>query len=228
MMKYDLLIFDLDGTLLDFAKAEKRAFYLTLKENGVEKDLANLHNIYQRINHKYWISFEKGEISAQKLRSARFADFFAATDLPLVAEQVSGQYLGFLAEGSYLLPGAEKLIRAIKGKADMVLATNGLADVQYPRIAKSGLSDCFSDIFISEELGFPKPDIRYFEAMFEKLPYFENGLIIGDNMASDILGGSNAGIDSCWFNPHKKEKTLPISPTYEISELSQLWDIFDE
>jgi len=85
-MKYDLLIFDADGTLFDFATAEKRAFYQTLKIQGIETDLADLHELYQKINHQYWIQFERGEISAAELRSQRFKEFFATAALQLDAE----------------------------------------------------------------------------------------------------------------------------------------------
>lgn len=227
-MKYDLIIFDADGTLYDFKKSELRAFNLTMQAFGVEENLEELHKIYKKINHQIWIDFERGEISSSELRTVRFQKFFKQVGLTLDTYQVSERYLSHLVEGTYLLDGAKNLIEQISGKAHLALATNGIADVQNPRISRSDLAEYFPEIFISEELGYPKPDVRYFQAMFAKLPSFEKAIIVGDNLSSDIQGGINAGIDSCWYNPTKCENRSGITPTYEIVELADLIDIIGE
>jgi len=224
-MKYDLIIFDADGTLYDFAKTELRAFNLTMQTFGLEDNLEELHQIYKKINQQIWIDFERGKISSSALRTERFERFFNQANLQLDAHKVSEKYLSHLSEGTFLLDGAHRLISQLAGKARLALATNGIADVQIPRIGKSDLADFFPELFISEELGFPKPDIRFFEAMFARIPRFEKAIIVGDNLASDIQGGINAQIDTCWYNPQKNLNELGINPTYVIGELAELLEI---
>ena len=172
-----------------------------------------------------WIDFERGEITAEALRSARFERLFKKTGIDLQPDKISKKYLSYLAEGTDLLDGAKNLINHLFGKTRMVLATNGIADVQIPRISQSELSKYFDGLFISEELGFPKPDVRFFKEMFSRISDFEKAVIVGDNLSSDIQGGINADIDTCWFNPLKDENDFGILPTYEIENLMDLIDL---
>jgi len=224
-MKYDLIIFDVDNTLYDFRKTELRAFNNTMQIYGINDNLDELHSIYKKINQQIWIDNERGEITAEALRSARFERLFEKTGIDLQPDKIIKKYLSYLAEGTDLLDGAKNLINHLFGKTRMVLATNGIADVQIPRISQSELSKYFDGLFISEELGFPKPDVRFFKEMFSRISDFEKAVIVGDNLSSDIQGGINADIDTCWFNPLKDENDFGILPTYEIENLMDLIDL---
>ncbi len=226
-MKYDLVIFDVDNTLYDFRKTELRAFNNTMQAFGINEKLEELHLIYKKINQQIWVDFELGKISASALRTARFERLFAKTGLDLPSDKISEKYLSCLAEGTDLFDGAKDLVRRLFGKTRIVLATNGIADVQIPRISRSELSQYFDGLFISEELGFPKPDVRFFQAMFDRISKFEKAIIVGDNLVSDIQGGINANIDTCWFNPQKIKNELEIFPTYEIDSLVELIEIVE-
>ena len=82
----------------------------------------------------------------------------------------------------------------------------------------------FEQVFISEEIGFNKPAKAYFDACFARIPDFEKGkaMMVGDSLASDIRGGINAGIKTCWYNPLGKAARDDIRPDYCITALHEL------
>ena len=221
-MKYKLVLFDADGTLFDFNTAEKQAFEKTFKQFGIYENLELLHKKYETINMAIWRDFEQKKITSEKLRIERFRRFFTQENLLLDPLVFSPIYLKRLSEGTHLLQGAKEIVSFLFGKCELALATNGLADVQNPRFADSDLAKFFQHIFISEEIGHPKPNPEFFQHIFEKLAHKESSIIIGDNLTSDIKGGNDFGIDTCWFNPNKRTNESGIVPTFEISNLNEL------
>jgi len=224
-MNYDLILFDADGTLFNFDKAEKEAFKKAMNAFGINDDLTILHQNYEKINKAIWQDFQDKKISSTKLRTERFRIFAENNKLNIIPEKISPTYLTYLSQGTHLLAGAEEIVEYFHNKCEMALATNGLSDVQRPRFAVSKLAKYFKHIFISEEIGYPKPYKEYFEYIFKKLPYKNSTIIIGDNLSSDIKGGNDFGIDTCWFNPQKLKNNTNIIPTYEIQGLSELKEI---
>jgi len=224
-MKYKLVLFDADGTLFDFDTAEREAFEETFKEFGVFEDQERLHKVYEIINMAIWRDFEQKKITSKELRIERFRRFFVKENIQIDPVIFSPFYLKRLSEGTHLLPGAQEIINFLFEKCELALATNGLADVQNPRFAGSELVEYFKHIFISEEIGHPKPDKEFFQYVFQELPYKESSIIIGDSLTSDIKGGNDFGIDTCWFNPNKCTNKSRIIPTYEINDLGDLRSI---
>ncbi len=221
-MKYDLMIFDADGTLFDFKHSERNAFESTLQRFGISQKLPELHRSYEKINQQIWLDFQEGKISAKKLRTERFRLFFQQENLDLDVNDVSTVYLQKLGEENKLLSDAEEIVKYFHRKVKMILATNGLSDVQNNRIRKSRIFRYFDALFISEEIGQPKPHNFFFQTMLEKFPQTQKPIMIGDNLASDIKGGNDFGIDTCWYNPTEKENSINIFPTYEIRKLIEL------
>ncbi|GAB4501419.1 MAG: YjjG family noncanonical pyrimidine nucleotidase [Anaerolineales bacterium] len=228
-MKYATLLFDLDDTLFDFRKSEAEALRRTLETLDIPF-LPAYVEIYAACNQQVWREFERGEISSEELRVKRFALFFEKvaqiSDLPPARfdpQTASPLYLQNLALGAYLLPGAEALIRSLRPLCRLALVTNGIAEVQRSRLALSPLADSFTaGLYISEEIGAAKPSAAYFQAVFAALgdPPRETVLLIGDSLSSDMQGGLNAGIDTCWFNPRRAPGSLPV--TYQIQRLEEL------
>ncbi len=225
-MSYDWIFFDADGTLFDYDAAQAAAL-----EGGFEVcGLAykpGIGRIYSEINHRIWREFELGAISQKELKTVRFDRLFDAVGLSANSAEFSGHYLEILGAQTALLDGAEELVRTLTGKARMLLITNGLAEVQVPRFAASSIRDCFAEIVISGEIGLAKPDPAIFEYAFERIdrPAKERVLMIGDNLGSDILGGANYGLDTCWFNPAGTPNGHGVEPTYEIRELREVLEI---
>ena len=142
-------------------------------------------------------------------------------------KEFSDVYLSYLAKNNELLPGVKKIIHELSADFKLALLTNGLSFVQNSRLNGSELREYFDVLIISEDVGLAKPDPGIFQLVFNELNFSDKtkALMIGDNLSSDILGGINFGIDTCWFNPAKKENNTEIIPTYEISRLYQLKSI---
>jgi 2-haloacid dehalogenase len=220
--KYTWLLFDADDTLFDFPRAEANALRWTLDSLGLPAS-PDYFEIYARCNLAVWKEFERGLLTSVELRTKRFRLFFDEVGITADPETVSPLYLQNLALGTDLLPAAEEVIRFLRPRFHLGLVTNGLADVQHPRLARSALADCFEGIFISEEIGAAKPARAYFDAVFNAIgnPPKSEVLIIGDSLTSDMRGGIDYGIDTCWYNPDGKTTDLPV--TFQIAALNELY-----
>ncbi len=226
MSRYSWLLFDADGTLFDYNKAESTAFRDVFR--AFDFDFQPEYALtYREINDRYWRDFELGLIDQKSLRSQRFAELLNSLELQADPEQFSRTYLGFLAMGTYLIEGAEELLDALHPLFNMAILTNGLQDVQRPRFTRSSIGSYFKVWIISEEVGYAKPDPAIFDAVFDMIghPPLDEVLMIGDSLTSDIAGGLNYGIDTCWFNPSNQGSPQEMDIRYEINELSQLQDI---
>lgn len=221
-IKYTL--FDADGTLFDYEHAEMQAFINTLTTFHIKGDIDELHASYKVINYAIWKDFEDHKISAADLRVERFRRFLDKRQLHHDPEEVSKCYISHLAQGTVLIKGADEIIEYLRNRYSISIITNGLADVQYARINKSVLNGYFDNIFISEEIGYPKPMKEIFEHVFEVLgnPDKKEVIIIGDSFRSDIVGGRNYGIKTCWYNPKNIENQNGFEADYEIKELKEL------
>ncbi|QUW22619.1 YjjG family noncanonical pyrimidine nucleotidase [Sporosarcina sp. Marseille-Q4063] len=225
-MKYEIILFDVDDTLFDFGKSEKQALHKTFTEFGLPTGLFDYEVAYQEISKVLWGDLENGLITITDLGIERFKRLFLSHELEINAEAFSSAYLKHLGNKTHLVQGAVELCENLSGYR-MAIITNGFTDVQKSRIEGSPLCNLFEHIIISEEVGFQKPEKEIFDHAFSKLQIKdkEKVLIVGDSLTSDIRGGMNYGIDTCWFNPHGKETKLGIEPTYEIQELKDLLKI---
>lgn len=224
--QYQWLLFDADGTLYDFEKTEVLAFKQSVEDLGYAYQ-PNYLRTYRRVNQALWDKFEQGTITQELLKVQRFADFFAAEDLEGDPVYFSQQYVSHLAEGYYLLEGAEALIETLAHSYRLMIITNGLREVQRPRFERSSIHNYFEAIIVSGEVGAAKPGTAIFDAAFEAMgnPSKSETLIIGDSLTSDMAGGINYGIDTCWYNPMRKENISNLGLTYEISTLAELMDL---
>lgn len=217
----EFLFLDLDDTILDFQKAERLALAKTLESFGLPPTDTVLAR-YHEINREHWERLERKELTRQQVLVGRFAALFAEMGLSAQAEQVARAYEENLSQGHYFLPGAEEALKSLSKKYKLYLASNGTARVQAGRLKSAGIIPYFQEIFVSEEMGYNKPDPAYFDACFARIPGFrkDRAMMVGDSLTSDILGGIQAGIATCWVNPHRK--TGSIRPDYEIESIVQL------
>jgi len=220
-MTYTWLLFDADNTLFDYDKAEATALANSFQQFDLDFDQA-MGAQYRTINAQIWHDYELGHITQQALRAERFRRLFTAVNLPVDAEAFSRQYLVQLSQAGHLLDGAEALLRQLAQTHRIAIITNGIAAVQRPRLAASPIHDLVEAFVISEEVGAAKPDPAIFDVAFARMgqPAKSEVLIIGDSLTSDMQGGLNYGIDTCWFNPAGKPASLPV--TYEIRALAEL------
>jgi 2-haloacid dehalogenase len=220
------VLFDLDDTLLDFHRAEAEAIRHTLAEIGIEPSDETVA-LYSRINRSCWAKLETGEYTREEVLHRRFDMLFDTLGVTGDAHETQKLYEYRLSLGAYYLDGAEELLDSLMGKYRLYLATNGIVNVQARRIKDSGIGKYFDGIFVSERIGYNKPDKRFFDAAFLEIPDFKlsETLIIGDTLTSDILGGINAGIKTVYFNPNGKKNDTGIDPDYEISSLGEFTEI---
>lgn len=227
--RYTTLFFDADDTLLDFQQAEALALQKMFARYRIPFD-KEMDEQYQQINRGLWRAFEQGQISRDQVTDTRFQTLFGQLGISLDGKAFNQEYLKALGEESCLLEGAYELCRDLSRTHSLYCMTNGVAGTQRSRLKGSGLERFFKDIFVSEELGFQKPMKEYFLAAFQHIGEVsvENSLMIGDSLTSDIQGGCNIGMDTCWYNPKGKENPGAVSPTYEINSFQQLRQLLGE
>ncbi|MDR1515258.1 MAG: YjjG family noncanonical pyrimidine nucleotidase [Synergistaceae bacterium] len=225
-MAYNTILFDADGTLFDYDKAEKFALASSFRKHGIQF-LPDRHALYRKINDGKWKQLEMGVISKDELQTSRFADLFTALGIAGVdAAAFNADYLACLAFGSDLIDGAAEVCRSLSATRRLAIITNGVSATQRSRLSKSVIKDYVSYVFVSEDIGYAKPDSRYFDFVFEKMGLIDKSsvLVVGDSLTSDIRGGASYGLDTCYYNPRKLENLSGIKPTFEISSLAEIFD----
>jgi YjjG family noncanonical pyrimidine nucleotidase len=222
-MTYKWLLFDADGTLFDYDAAEFNALKLSFASFNLP--FAEDHLVlYRQFNKGLWERFEQGEITIPRLKTERFKLLLAELGIKMDSHLFSSTYLNHLSMRPDLIEGAKELVQYLYGRFSLVLITNGIKEVQRSRLNLSPINDYFYDIIISDEVGSAKPDKRIFEIAHDRMnsPEKDSILIIGDNLVSDIKGGNEFGIDTCWYNPVSTKLNAFIKPTYEIKNLDEI------
>ena len=224
----EFLLLDLDDTILDFHKAERLALSKTFRAFGLEPTDAIL-NRYHEINKWHWEQLEQGKLTRAQVLEGRFVRLFRELGLEVDAAACMKSYERNLSIGHYFLPGAEEAVKRLHEKYRLFLLSNGTAVVQQGRLTSAGLYPYFEKVFISQEVGFNKPDKAFFDRCFARIPGFDpdKALMVGDSLTSDIQGGINAGVRTVWVNPAHKAAGK-IHPDYEIEALSQLEALLEE
>ena len=226
MIKY--LFFDIDDTLFDFKRSEKVALSKTLLAFGIEPS-EEMISLYSRINRSQWEALERGEVTREVILFRRYELFFKELEVEADPKAAQKMYEKQLSQTYYYLPGAEELLEKLQGKYKIFLASNGTAIVQDGRIALSGIAKYADDIFISEKIGYNKPRREFFDISFQRIEGFEKeyAIMIGDSLSSDILGGINAGIKTCLYNPHDLPVRDDIKPDFEVKSLEEIPNLLE-
>lgn len=223
-MKYEVIIFDADETLFDFKKSEREAFKNTMLKFNIKYD-ENYHlKIYKEINTGIWKEFEQGLITQEKLKIERFKRLSDKLNIKFDEINFAKSYMEHLADASFLFDDSIDLIENLNKSYKLSIVTNGLTSVQDKRIRKSTIAKYFDAIVISEEILIAKPDPKIFEHTLKHMNFSDKSkvLMVGDSLTSDIQGGINFGVDTCWYNPNKVKNETSIKPTYEISSFDEL------
>ena len=217
-----IVLLDLDNTILDFNHAERIALGRAFVTLGLAMN-DEIAARYNKINIRHWEMLEDGILTREQVLVQRYETLYRELGIDGDAVRTQELYENFLAEGHWFMPGAEELLRSISGKYRLFICSNGTQSVQDGRIASAGIAPYFEKIFISEHMGGNKPEARFFENCFREIPDFDRKrtIILGDSLSSDIRGGKNAGILSCWYNPWGKANTGMIVPDYEIRNLAE-------
>lgn len=228
MPRFDILLWDVDGTLLDFIAAEKTAVQTLFREFGLGECTDEMVERYSRINKEYWERLERGELSKPEILVRRFADFFASEGLDASkAPEFNEQYQVRLGDTVVFCDDSYELLSSLRGRVKQYAVSNGTVVAQTRKLRRSGFDRLLDGVFLSEELGYEKPAVEFFERVFAAIgePDRERVLIVGDSLTSDITGGNRAGIRTCWYNPKGEPNLTAAHADYEIRDLHGILDI---
>lgn len=221
-MKYDWVLFDADETLFHFDAF--KGMQLMFKRKGIEFTREDFDH-YQQTNRPLWVEYQNGTITAGDIKHKRFEEW--AKKLETTTAELNSAFLEAMADICTLLPGAKELMEAVHGKTKLGIITNGFTELQAIRLERTGMSRYFEHVIISEQVGVAKPDQGIFQHALEKMgmPHKSKILMVGDNQHSDILGGLNFGIETCWLNRAQELPAEGVVPHYTVNSLHQLKEI---
>lgn len=222
-MQYTTILIDLDHTLLDSDASERAAFEQAMAVAGVathEQYIAD----FQRINISLWAAVERGEMTPQLVRTRRFELLVEEAGFDVDPLPIADAYVAGLAANGGLYDGARDVLEYLSGHAALALVTNGLSEVQRARIARLDIGRYFKSIVISAEVGTAKPHAKIFDIVFDELgsPSRSSALMVGDSLSSDIRGGADYGVATCWYNPAGKAAGPADRVSHQVRELAEL------
>ena len=206
------ILIDLDDTLWDFRRNSKIAMqeiYNDYELNKLYDSFESFYDVYTAKNHQLWEQYAKGEITKDYLSLERFLyplRVVGAEDVEL-AKRLGEDFLHRTTLQTNLVDGAIETLEYLKSKGyTLSIISNGFIEVQYTKLRRSGLLPYFSNVFLSEEVGYQKPDIRFFQAVLDRLNATPaECLVIGDNLQTDIQGAQNANMRAIFYNAHPEQ-----------------------
>lgn len=220
------ILWDVDGTLLNFLAAEKAAIRSLFEEYHLGVCSDEMLKRYSSINKNYWEMLERGEIEKKALLVGRFRDFFEkeGIDSSLAAE-FNEKYQLRLGDTIVYCDDSLEIVKSLRGKVKQYVVSNGTVIAQTKKLRLSGLGELMDGIFLSEELGVEKPSVRFFDQVFAKIGPVDRSevMIVGDSLTGDIRGGNNAGILTCWYNPEGTAAKEEVRIDHEIRDLHEVY-----
>jgi 2-haloacid dehalogenase len=227
-VNYSHLLIDLDHTLFDSDRSESAAFRQAMLVAGIS-DADRYTTMYQRINLGLWAAVERGEAVPQQVRTRRFELLVAQAGLDADPLLMADAFVAGLAANGELYAGAREVIEGLSEHATLAMVTNGLSEVQRARIERLGIGKFFDATVISAEVGTSKPGTKIFDIVFDALgfPAKQSALMVGDSLSSDIQGGTNYGVATCWYNPKGKTAGANDRIRHEIRDLQELLGLVD-
>lgn len=227
MNRFTTILWDVDGTLLDFLYSQKYAITKCFHAVGRNID-DDMIERYSQINEGFWKRHELGQVTREQLLSGRFRQLFQEYDIQDI-DLASFQREYEEALGSVVSHQDDSLTicKSLRGHFQQYVVTNGIPAVQRNKLKLAGFLDTMDGVFISEEIGAPKPDKVFFDYCLERIEEKDRSriLIVGDSLSSDIKGGVQAGITTCWYRTEEAVNDSPYKPDYEISDLHMIYDI---
>ena len=223
-MSYNCVLLDFDETLVSFSQSEKISLTKVYNKYNIPVTEENLQ-FYHTENDRLWRDFEKGKIKKKDIEKNRFQKVVSQFKLTgVTSDQMNRDYVNHLKNSAILLDGAIEFLEDIEDYTTIAIVTNGIDSVQQNRLKLSRVIDFADGVFTSEKVGYNKPDKRIFFNALKTLGIENNKkvLVVGDNLQSDIKGGINAGLDTCWVNFNNEENTTNIQPTYTALDFTQL------
>lgn len=222
------LLWDVDGTLLDFSKSEEYGIRKCFELFSLGECTDEMLSRYSLINKKYWEMLERNELTKPEVLRGRFEEFFKSEGIDFdKIDEFNLEYQYRLGDKIFFCDNGLETVQSLKGKVKQYAVTNGTYVAQSRKLKESGLDKIFDGVFISDKVGYEKPSIEFFDAVQSEIGEFKSDevMIIGDSLTSDIKGGNNAGILCCWYNPKNGKNKNNLKVDYEIKDISEILDI---
>ena len=222
------VLWDVDGTLLDFNAAERAAIRTLFAEFNLGECTEEMLARYSAINISFWERLERNEITKPEVLRGRFEQFFGEYGIDTgLAVPFNERYQVTLGDTIVYLDNSIDIVRSLKGKVKQYVVSNGTVAAQTKKLDRSKLGELMDGIFLSEKLGVEKPNGEFFDKAFAVIgpEDLSEMMIIGDSLTSDIRGGMNAGIKTCWYNPQKKAVPEGYRIDYMIGDLKEVYGI---
>lgn len=225
-MRYKILLFDLDDTLLDFGANEADSLNKLFLRHGYALT-PEMFEVYNSVNKQLWADYENGTIALEDVLNTRFSRTMLRLGKAVDGIEWENEYRELLGNGCQLIEGALELCQRLSVSHRLFVATNGVTKTQIKRLKQSGLFEFFEDIFDSQSIGFQKPSKEFFDYVMGHIKDFDirKALMIGDSLNTDIKGGILSGVDTCWINRKAQKCPAAIKSTYTVSSLSELYEI---
>lgn len=223
-----ILLWDVDGTLLDFHAAERAAICNLFQKFNLGECTEEMLQRYSRINRQYWERLENGQISRKQVLTGRFQDFFALEGIdPEIADSFNEAYQLALGDTIVCRDDSLSIVKSLHGKVPQYVVSNGTVVAQTKKLKLSGLGALMDGIFLSEQLGVEKPNPAFFDKVFQSIGPVNKRetMIIGDSLSSDIRGGNLAGIRTCWYNPAGQTAPSGYRIDHEIRDLHEIFQL---
>ena len=223
-----VILWDVDGTLLDFSAAEKAAIQKLFGAFGLGECTDEMVARYAAINDGYWKRLERGEITKAEVLVGRYREFFSELGIdPALAEPFNARYQLALGDTVVYRDDSLEVVKSLHGRVKQYVVSNGTVIAQTRKLERSRLGEWMDGVFLSEQLGAEKPNPLFFEKVFAALPDVPKGdmLIVGDSLTSDMKGGFAAGIPTCWYNPFRHPRPEDMAIDYEIQDLHQIFEL---
>jgi 2-haloacid dehalogenase len=225
-MRYKILLFDVDDTLLDFGANEADSLNKLFQQHGYSFS-DELFQVYNSVNKQLWADYENGKIGLADVLNTRFSETMGRLGKVVDGTEWENRYRELLGNGCQQMEGALEVCQSLSASHRLFVITNGITQTQIKRLKRSGLYGFFEDIFDSQSIGFQKPAKEFFDYVMSHIQEFniKEALIIGDSLHTDIKGGLLSGIDTCWINRKSQKGSADIQSTYTVTSLMELYDI---
>lgn len=223
---YKAILWDVDGTLLDFYSTMCAAIKECFRICGIGECTDSMAQRYHEINTGWWERLERGETTREELFIKRFDEFFSEYGISCCSAEFDRLYKQELRNHVFCNDNSYDLVKSLRGRVKQYAVTNTPAPELKAKLNKSGLDRLLDGVFISEEISAEKPSALYFDRVFARIPEGRaEAIMVGDSLTSDIKGANNAGIACCWYSPERKPAPPELRIDYIISDLNQIKDI---
>jgi len=225
--RYSHVLFDFDLTLFDTRTSIDSAIRTTLVAAGHADDDETVAQ-FNRINQDLWGAVEGGKLLPDALHPERFRKLVAELDSDADPEAMADDFAAGLVRHGDLYRGVRRCLHVLAASVPVALVTNGLASIQRGRLDRLGIAAVFAAVAISDELGVAKPDPEIFDTVLGQLgdPDRSRVLMVGDSLPSDIAGGREAGLATCWLAASDAADPAP-APTHRIADLTEVVGIVE-